>query len=96
MAKGYQHLTYKQRCQIAAFLQNGKYYYSQAEIARFIRVDKSAISRELQRNSGRTGTIQMKHSAKLKYDEVRQVQPFSQEYKTHYRCKGILLILASR
>ncbi len=55
MAKGYQHLTYKQRCQIAAFLQNGKYYYSQAEIARFIRVDKSAISRELQRNSGRDG-----------------------------------------
>jgi len=47
MPEGNHHLTYEQRWQIGAFLQA---QYSQAEIARQIGVDRSTISRELQRN----------------------------------------------
>ena len=48
MPKGHCHLTYDQRCRIDAFLQAD---YCKAEIARRIGVDRSTITRELQRNS---------------------------------------------
>jgi transposase, IS30 family len=52
MPEGYHHLTYEQRCQIFALLQSG---HSQAAIARQIGVNRSTISRELARNSGKRG-----------------------------------------
>lgn len=47
MAKGYHHLTYCQRCQIFILKERKE---SQAEIARKLGVDPSAICRELKRN----------------------------------------------
>ncbi len=52
MPKGHCHLTYEQRCQIHTFLQTDLCH---AEIARQIGVDRSTISRELQRNRGKRG-----------------------------------------
>ena len=46
--KSYHHLTQAQRYQIASYLQLG---ISQAEIARHLKVHKSNINRELQRNT---------------------------------------------
>jgi len=48
MAKGYHHLTYGQRCHIAALRGSG---VSITEIARQLDVHKSSISRELRRNN---------------------------------------------
>jgi IS30 family transposase len=50
--KSYQQLTQDQRYQIYAFLKAG---FSQAGIARELRVDPSTISRELKRNRGQRG-----------------------------------------
>jgi len=52
MPEGYRHLTYEERCQIFALIQSG---HSQAAIARQIGVNRSTISRELDRNSGKRG-----------------------------------------
>jgi|TARA_Y100000031_G_C8163451_1_gene358179 IS30 family transposase len=52
MMKTYKQLTYKQRCQIYALKKTG---ISQQEIADNIGVSQSAISRELQRNTGQRG-----------------------------------------
>jgi len=46
------HLSYEDRCQIAALLKRG---VSQADIARDIGLHRSTICRELQRNSQKTG-----------------------------------------
>ena len=46
------HLTREQRYQISALLQAG---HSQKEIAELLGKDKSVISRELKRNSGKHG-----------------------------------------
>ncbi len=54
MAKGYRHLTYKQRCQIFTLKQSDN-YYSQAKIAETLNVSQTAISRELARNTGKNG-----------------------------------------
>lgn len=50
--KRHRHLSYEDRCQIAALLKRG---VSQAGIARDIGVHRATISRELQRNSQPTG-----------------------------------------
>jgi IS30 family transposase len=65
----YQQLTQDQRYQIHAFL---KAAFSQSAIARELGVDKSTISRELQRNRGQRGyrPIQAQHLA----DSRRQVK----------------------
>lgn len=52
MPKGYQHLTYDQRCQISALKKSG---LSQNKIAKLLGVDQSTISKELHRNTGRKG-----------------------------------------
>ncbi len=52
MPEGYHHLTYKQRCQIDALLKSGE---SRREIAVKICIHRSAIYRELERNSGKDG-----------------------------------------
>ncbi|MBI5274597.1 MAG: helix-turn-helix domain-containing protein [Chlamydiales bacterium] len=44
MAKGYRHLTYKQRCQIYILKESKN---SPAKIARVLKVDRSTIHREL-------------------------------------------------
>ena len=54
MAKGYQHLTHNQRCQIFA-LKESETFHSQAKIAEILKVNQSAISRELSRNSCENG-----------------------------------------
>jgi IS30 family transposase len=46
------HLTYEDRCQIHALLKRG---FLQSEIADDLGVHRSTISRELRRNSGKTG-----------------------------------------
>ena len=48
----HRHLSYEDRCQIAALLKRG---VLQAEIARDICVHRSTICRELQRNAQTTG-----------------------------------------
>ena len=48
------HLTYEDRCQIDALLRRG---ISQAKIPRDLAVHRSTVSRELRRNSGKTGII---------------------------------------
>lgn len=48
----YKQLTHEQRYQIYALLKAG---HNQSEIAHFIRVHKSTISRELRRNRGQKG-----------------------------------------
>jgi IS30 family transposase len=48
--KPYYHLTLEQRCQIFTLRSNGKL---QSEIARYLQVSASTISRELKRNSGK-------------------------------------------
>jgi IS30 family transposase len=48
--KPYYHLTFEQRCQIFTLRSNGKL---QSEIARYLKVSASTISRELKRNSGK-------------------------------------------
>lgn len=50
--KTYSQLTYTQRCQISALLQEG---LSQARIAERIECSQSAVSREIKRNSGQRG-----------------------------------------
>jgi len=50
--RSYRHLTYEERCQICVLLKRG---ISQTEIARELGVHRSTISRELQRNSMKTG-----------------------------------------
>lgn len=52
MPKGYHHLTYEARCQIYVLKQRGD---SPAQIARQLKVDRSTVSREIQRNTGRKG-----------------------------------------
>ncbi len=52
MPKGHGHLTYDQRCQIYAFLQAG---ICRAQIARQLGVNRSTITREVQRNAGKRG-----------------------------------------
>ncbi len=52
MPKGYQYLTYEQRCQIFALL---KRRISQSQIALILGVTQSTISREIQRNCGKRG-----------------------------------------
>src|SRR5205085_1381641 len=61
----YQQLTQDQRYQIYAFLKAG---FSQAGIARELRVDPSTISRELKRNRGQRGyrPKQAQHLADLR------------------------------
>jgi len=61
----YQQLTQDQRYQIHAFLKAG---FSQASIARELRVDPSTISRELKRNRGQCGyrPKQAQHLADLR------------------------------
>ncbi len=49
---GHKHLTADQRSQIYALLSKN---FSQKEIARHLRVDKSCISREINQNSGLKG-----------------------------------------
>jgi transposase, IS30 family len=46
------HLSYEDRCQIAALLKQG---VAQAQIARDIGLHRATISRELRRNSQKTG-----------------------------------------
>lgn len=52
MPKGYRHLTYDQRCQIYALKKSG---LSQNQIAMFLVVSQSTISKELKNNSGQRG-----------------------------------------
>ncbi len=52
MPKRHCHLTYEQRCQIYTLLQTEP---CRAQIARQIGVDRSTITRELQRNTGKCG-----------------------------------------
>jgi IS30 family transposase len=52
MPKGYQHLTYEQRCQIYALKKSG---FSQNATAKQLGVSQSTISKELPRNSGGNG-----------------------------------------
>ncbi len=52
MPKRHCHLTYEQRCQIYAFLQAG---ICRAQIARQLGVNRSTITREVQRNAGKCG-----------------------------------------
>ncbi len=52
MPKGHHHLAYDQRCQIYTLLQTG---LCRAQIARQIGVERSTITRELQRNKGKCG-----------------------------------------
>lgn len=52
MPKGYHHLTYEQRCQIEALLKSG---ISRSGCADQLGVHRSAITRELARNSGGRG-----------------------------------------
>ncbi len=54
MAKSYQHLTYKQRCQIFT-LKESSNYYSQSKMAEEIKSNQSTVSRELSRNTGNNG-----------------------------------------
>jgi len=61
MPEGHHHLTCQQRCQIDAFLQAD---FSQAEIARRLGVNRSAISRELRRNGSKDGYDCQKAHAK--------------------------------
>lgn len=64
MPKGYHHLTESQRCQISALKKRGD---SQKSIAIFLRIDKSTISRELNRNSSsRRGYSQIRAHNKAK------------------------------
>ena len=50
--KHYTQLTQEQRYQIYAYMKAG---YKQTEVADFIGVHKSTVSRELRRNSGLRG-----------------------------------------
>lgn len=50
--KTYSQLTYTQRCQISALLQEG---FNQTQIANRVNCSQSAISREIKRNSGQRG-----------------------------------------
>jgi IS30 family transposase len=52
MPQGYHHLTYETRCQIYALKQRGD---SAAKIAKQLHVNRSTVSREIQRNSGGKG-----------------------------------------
>ncbi len=52
MTKGYNQLTYEQRCQISVLIKSG---LSQRAIGEAIGVSQSTISRELRRNSGQRG-----------------------------------------
>jgi IS30 family transposase len=52
MPHGYRHLTYEQRCQIYALKKSGK---TQAQIAKFLKISQSTISKELKRNIGKRG-----------------------------------------
>ncbi len=52
MPKGYQHLTYEQRCQIYTLKKSG---LSIPKISAQIEVDRSTLYRELKRNSGSRG-----------------------------------------
>ncbi len=52
MPKGYSHLTYEQRCQICTLKRRGD---SSSAISKELGVDRSTISREVLRNSGRKG-----------------------------------------
>ena len=52
MPKGYHHLTCYERCQIYALKQRGD---SQTQMAVYLGVSKSTISREIRRNSGQRG-----------------------------------------
>ena len=54
MPKGYHHLTELQRCQISTLNNRGD---SQKLIASFLQVDKSTVSRELNRNSNGSSRI---------------------------------------
>src|SRR3989338_7211348 len=48
MPKGYHHLTYSQRCQILVLKERGE---SQATIAQSLKINRSTVCRELNRNS---------------------------------------------
>ncbi len=52
MPEGYHHLTYDQRCQIYILKERGD---NQSEIAKAIGVNRSSVSRELNRNTGQRG-----------------------------------------
>ncbi|MCF6200457.1 MAG: IS30 family transposase [Hyphomicrobiaceae bacterium] len=52
MPKGYHHLTCDQRCQIYALLKSG---LSHASIARQLNIHRSTLTREIHRNSGKSG-----------------------------------------
>lgn len=60
--KNKNHLTEQQRYQIAALLQAG---HSQKEISILLFKDKSVISRELKRNSGKHGVYHAGHAQRL-------------------------------
>lgn len=63
MPKGYHHLTTSQRCQISALKERGD---SQKSIAIFLKVARSTISRELNRNSTLRGYSEIRAHNKAK------------------------------
>ncbi len=69
MPKGYSHLTYEKRCQIATLKKRGD---STASISKELEVDRSTINREILRNSGRKGYLykQAHEKAKKRRAEV--------------------------
>ena len=63
MPKGYHHLTDSQRCQIYTLNERGE---TQNSISTFLQVDKSTISRELNRNSNIRGYSHIRAHNKAK------------------------------
>ncbi len=66
------HLTKEQRYTIFSMLENG---YSQSEIARTIRKDKSVISREISRNKDKRSGKYKADLAQRKYEQRKKEKP---------------------
>lgn len=84
----YKQLTYEQRIEIYILLKAG---YNQTQIAEFIGVNKSTVSREINRNTGKKGyrykqanqrTMDRRHNAKKHIRFSPELQRLVKEYLT--------------
>jgi IS30 family transposase len=84
MTKGYHHLTYEQRCQIYTLKKRGD---SLAQIAKAIKVHRSTVYRELQRNKGLKG-----YRFKQAHDKAKSRRAIAQESKLKLTTETIATI----
>ena len=82
--KGYRHLTYEDRCQIYALKKSGT---TPSKIAMEIGVNKSTITREIQRNSGDAG-YRFKQAQRL--SESRRSEASRAPLKMTSDCIGLI------